>query len=184
MFRVFFFHLAILFPAIFTTIIFPSLKAAMMVEASDDPHNVDCKCKCEGETYELFVGDKSLCTKEQCEQKVSECTTANSAKFVSCMCWCGGDDGGLHRNLFFPAERASECTEEMCANEFPKKCPAPAFETATNENIPVFLDCSCGCRNETSSSDVEYKERLVSDGSATKCSEKCKNVMKLSLIHI
>ena len=147
-----------------------------MVEASVEH---DCECKCDGEEtpYELFVGDKSLCTKEQCEQKVSECTTANSAKFVSCMCWCGGDDGGLHRNLF-RAEGASECTEETCANEFPNECPAPALETATNENIPVFLDCSCGCQDETNSSDVEYKERLASDGSATKCSEKCKNVMK------
>ena len=144
-----------------------------MVEASDDPHNVDCKCKCdEGETYELFVGDKSLCTKEQCEQKVSECTTAESADFVSCMCVCGS-----HRELF-PAERASECTKETCANEFPNECPVPALETSTNENFPVFLDCSCGCRNETSSSDVEYKKRLVSDGSATKCSGKCKNVME------
>ena len=76
-----------------------------MVEASVEH---DCECKCDGEeTYELFVGDKSLCTKEQCEQKVSECTTANSANFVSCMCWCGGDDGGLHRNLF-AAERESD----------------------------------------------------------------------------
>ena len=109
-----------------------------MVEASDDPHNVDCKCKCEGETYELFVGDKSLCTKEQCEQKVSECTTAESADFVSCMCVCGS-----HRELF-PAERASECTKETCANEFPNECPVPAKETSTDENFPVFWTARAG----------------------------------------
>ena len=137
-------------------------------------HKVDCECSCGGERHTLFVGDKSLCTKEQCEQKVSECTTADSAKFLSCMCVCGD---GSHRNLF-AAERASECTEEMCANKFPSECPAPALETSTNENFPVFLDCSCGCQHGTDSSDVEYIERLVSYESATKCSTKCKDVLK------
>ena len=147
-----------------------------MVEASDE-HNFDCECSCDGgETYKLFVGDKSLCTKEQCEQKVQECTNANSANFVSCMCVCGD---GSHRNLLTAAERASECTEETCANKF-SECPIPALETSANENIPVFLDCSCGCQNETNSSDMEYKERLASDGSATKCSTQCKDVMNLT----
>ena len=58
----------------------------------------------------------------------------------------------------FESEDSSECTEAACATQF-EVCPGIASETSDNENFATFLDCSCGCKTSTASSEVEFSKR-------------------------
>ena len=131
MFRVFLpsYHL---FPAIFTTIIFPSL----MVEASDDPHN--CECKCEIERPMNCSSETRACARKSNANEVSECTTVESADFVSCVCVCG-----LRIESCSPVSARASARKRRARMSF-QECPVPASKRPRTKTFRFFWTARAG----------------------------------------